>query len=208
MFEEWGFLLGEIWFLLLLAALIGLLAGWIIWGRRTVIEGNTNLQGDLDGCRADLKRCRTAQKDKDTKLASLQADLDACRKSAAAKPVAAAIPAAVVSTDQDFDGDGVIEGKGEGTKPATLTAARGGKADDLKRIKGVGPKLEKMLNKLGFYHFDQIANWSKDELAWVDANLEGFKGRVSRDKWVDQAKLLASGGETTFSKKVDKGNVY
>lgn len=97
---------------------------------------------------------------------------------------------------------------GEGVKPAALAAAREGGADDLKRIKGVGPKMEKMCNALGFYHFDQIAAWTADEVAWVDQNLTGFKGRVSRDDWVAQAKLLASGGETAFSKKVDKGDVY
>jgi NADH-quinone oxidoreductase subunit E len=58
----------------------------------------------------------------------------------------------------------------------------------------VGPKLEKLCNKLGFYHFDQIAAWTADEVAWVDQNLEGFKGRVTRDNWVEQARLLASGG--------------
>ena len=61
---------------------------------------------------------------------------------------------------------------------------------------------------MGVYHFDQVASWSADEIAWVDANLEGFKGRVSRDNWVDQAKLLASGGETEFSKRVEGGDVY
>ena len=98
--------------------------------------------------------------------------------------------------------------EGEGTKPAALAAARAGGADDLKRIKGVGPKLEQTCNSLGFFHFDQIAAWTADEVAWVDQNLVGFKGRVSRDDWVAQAKLLASGGETEFSKKVDKGDVY
>ena len=95
-----------------------------------------------------------------------------------------------------------------GTKPATLEGARGGKADDLKMIKGVGPKLEQLLNRLGFYHFDQIANWSGDEVAWVDENLQGFKGRVSRDNWVEQARILASGGETDFASRVKKGDVY
>lgn len=110
--------------------------------------------------------------------------------------------------DPDRDGDGIAEGVNEGTKPATLSAARGGVADDLKRIKGIGPKLEILCNELGFYHFDQIAAWTPDEVAWVDSNLEGFKGRVTRDTWVDQAKLLAAGGETEFSQKVDKGDVY
>jgi predicted flap endonuclease-1-like 5' DNA nuclease len=108
----------------------------------------------------------------------------------------------------DYDGDGKLEGSEEGTKPATLTEAREGGPDNLKEIKGVGPKLEKLLHSMGFYHFDQIANWTAEEEAWVNANLEGFKGRVSRDNWVEQAKILASGGETEFSKRVDKGDVY
>ncbi|MDG1282681.1 MAG: NADH:ubiquinone oxidoreductase, partial [Pseudorhodobacter sp.] len=86
--------------------------------------------------------------------------------------------------------------------------ARGGKADNLKAIKGIGPKLEVLCNSLGFYHFDQIANWTAEEIAWVDDNLEGFKGRVTRDAWVEQAKLLASGQETEFAARVKKGDVY
>ncbi len=87
------------------------------------------------------------------------------------------------------------------TRPASLDAPRDTGADDLKMIKGVGPKLEALLHDLGFYHFDQIAAWTSQEVAWVDENLEGFKGRVSRDDWVAQAKLLASGQETEFSKR-------
>ena len=93
-------------------------------------------------------------------------------------------------------------------KPELLQKPRGGKADDLKQIKGVGPKLEALLHKLGVFHFDQIASWRKKEVEWVDSHLEGFKGRVSRDEWVKQAKVLAKGGETEFSKKVKKGGVY
>lgn len=108
----------------------------------------------------------------------------------------------------DYDRDGVSEGSGEGTRPAGLDAPRGGTADNLKEIKGIGPKLEKLCNSLGFWHFDQIAAWGADEVAWVDANLEGFKGRVTRDTWVEQAKILAAGGETEFSKRVEGGDVY
>ncbi|WP_243405010.1 endonuclease [Pelagivirga sediminicola] len=78
-------------------------------------------------------------------------------------------------------------------KPKTLDAPRAGGADDLKRIKGIGPKLETMLNGMGFYHYDQIANWTEAEIAWVDRNLTGFKGRASRDEWVRQAVTLARG---------------
>ncbi len=93
-------------------------------------------------------------------------------------------------------------------KPEMLKKARAAGADDLKQIKGVGPKMEALLNKMGFYHFDQVSNWRAKEVQWVDDNLEGFKGRVSRDEWVKQAKVLARGGTTEFSKKVKKGGVY
>ena len=84
--------------------------------------------------------------------------------------------------------------EGVGAKPDLLDKPRHDGPDDLKKIKGVGPKLEKLLNQVGVYHFDQIAGWSKDEVAWADENLVGFKGRVSRDNWVAQARKLAQGG--------------
>ncbi|MDX8352333.1 NADH-quinone oxidoreductase subunit NuoE [Cognatiyoonia sp. IB215182] len=76
--------------------------------------------------------------------------------------------------------------------PETLSAPREGGADDLKKITGVGPKLEGVLNELGFWHFDQIANWTAEEIAWVDSRLK-FKGRIERDNWVAQATALAKG---------------
>ena len=93
-------------------------------------------------------------------------------------------------------------------KPQGLSGPREGGPDDLKRIKGVGPKLEELLHSLGYFHFDQIAAWSASEIAWVDSNLEGFNGRATRDDWVGQARILAAGGETEFSQRVDRGEVY
>ncbi|MFT6674641.1 MAG: NADH-quinone oxidoreductase subunit E [Sulfitobacter sp.] len=95
-----------------------------------------------------------------------------------------------------------------GKKPRTMKAARKAGADDLKMIKGVGPKLETLLNSMGYFHYDQIAKWDAEAVAWVDENLEGFKGRVSRDNWVDQAMKLAAGEETEFSARASKGNIY
>jgi predicted flap endonuclease-1-like 5' DNA nuclease len=114
----------------------------------------------------------------------------------------------VQTADQDFDGDGVVEGSDEGMKPDLLQAPRDGQADNLKEIKGIGPKLEAVCHSVGVFHFDQIAAWNDDEVAWINANLIGFKGRVTRDNWVAQAKILAAGGETEFSQKVGKGSVY
>ena len=79
------------------------------------------------------------------------------------------------------------------SKPELLAAARGGKGDDLELIWGVGPKLGKMLNEMGVWHYDQIAKWTPAELAWVDARLTGFKGRAERDDWIAQSKKLATG---------------
>ncbi|MER2508691.1 MAG: NADH-quinone oxidoreductase subunit NuoE [Amaricoccus sp.] len=75
-------------------------------------------------------------------------------------------------------------------KPERLDAPRAEGPDDLKLIRGVGPKLEALLHQLGYYHFDQVAAWTPAEVAWVDENLEGFKGRVSRENWVEQARAL------------------
>lgn len=96
----------------------------------------------------------------------------------------------------------------EPDKPAFLSAPLEGGADDLKQIKGVGPKLEALLNTMGIFHFNQIASWGASEVVWMDENLKGFKGRVTRDDWVGQARLLARGQDTEFSKRVQKGSVY
>lgn len=82
------------------------------------------------------------------------------------------------------------EGRSD-TGPVTLSAPRGGRADDLKLIVGVGPKLEALLHELGFWHFDQIAAWTPAEVAWVDSRLGTFRGRIGRDDWIAQARRLA-----------------
>ena len=95
----------------------------------------------------------------------------------------------------------------EEQQPETLKEARGGLADDLKLLKGVGPKLEQTLNELGFFHFDQIAAWGEAEVAWVDSRLT-FKGRIERDGWIAQAIKLAAGDETDFAKAAKKDGRY
>lgn len=92
-------------------------------------------------------------------------------------------------------------------KPALLTAARASGADDLKQLKGVGPKLEQTLNGLGFYHFDQVAGLRKKEITWLDEQLTRSSA-AQITEWSSQAKVLAKGGETEFSKRVKKGDVY
>lgn len=83
-------------------------------------------------------------------------------------------------------------------QPEGLAAPRDGKGDDLKTIEGIGPVLEKLCHDLGIFHFDQIAAWGPAEVAWMDGNLKGFKGRVTRDKWVAQARIICTDGIEAF----------
>ncbi len=98
-------------------------------------------------------------------------------------------------------------GGSDAATPQMFTSAPEGGGDNLKEIKGVGPKLETTLNDLGVYTFAQIAGWGTSDIAWVDERLT-FKGRIERDGWVEQAKTLAGGGDTEFSKRVEDGDVY
>lgn len=82
----------------------------------------------------------------------------------------------------------------EPQRPPALDQPRGGKADDLKQITGIGPKLEEKLNGLGIYHYDQIAGWGDSDVRWIDAELQA-KGRVERDNWVGQAAALKAGAK-------------
>ncbi|MGR9245600.1 5' DNA nuclease [Rhizobium leguminosarum] len=68
-----------------------------------------------------------------------------------------------------------------------------GKTDDLKLITGIGPKLEQVLNAKGIRSFAEIAAWTDEEIARFDAEL-GFSGRIGRDDWTGQAKVLAGRG--------------
>lgn len=99
--------------------------------------------------------------------------------------------------------EGYVAGDATG-RPPTLKTPIAGKADDLREIAGVGPKLESLLHELGVYHFAQIAAWGDEEIDWVDERLT-FKGRIRRENWVDQCKLLARGEETDGKLKYKEG---
>ena len=85
-------------------------------------------------------------------------------------------------------------------------AVPGGKADDLKRIRGIGVLIEKRLNALGITTYQQVANWTASDIDRISQTLE-FKGRIERESWVEHARILSSGGETEFSRRVDRGDV-
>ncbi len=74
-------------------------------------------------------------------------------------------------------------------------------ADDLLKIKGIGPSLNAMLISLGVSRFDQIASWDEQAIAEIDSHLGAFSGRIHRESWVEQAKLLASGQIEEFERR-------
>ncbi len=112
---------------------------------------------------------------------------------AATGQAAASPPPQVPATGKAAKAEAFVDDGGPEAAPATLKAARSGGPDDLKLIWGVGPKMEAMLHSMGFFHFDQIAAWTDENLRWVDRRLEGFKGRARRDDWIGQSKKLAGG---------------
>lgn len=135
-----------------------------------------------------------------------------------AAPVAAKAPAAAPAPKAEAKPKAAAKPKAEpapapaaapegGSKPKGLKAARKGVADDLKVIEGIGPAMEKLLNEGGIFHIDQIAAWGPAEVEWMDGNLKGFKGRVTRDKWVAQAKLIGEVGLEEFLRRA-KTNDY
>jgi predicted flap endonuclease-1-like 5' DNA nuclease len=83
---------------------------------------------------------------------------------------------------------------------------RSAEIDDLKRIRGIGVLIEKRLNSVGIVSYGQIADWTNEDIDRVSASLD-FKGRIERENWVEQARILASGGQTEFSRRVDRGEV-
>lgn len=79
-----------------------------------------------------------------------------------------------------------------------------GPPDDLERLKGVGPKLAQLLNSRGFSRFAQIARLSADEVERLDIELGAFRGRLTRDRIVEQAHYLARDDEDGFEHRFGK----
>ncbi len=85
------------------------------------------------------------------------------------------------------------EQKAAADMPSPFLPHPEGEADNLRQIKGIGPKLETLLHDMGVFHFAQIAGWTPQQLAHVDSRLGNFAGRPERDQWQSQARLLAAG---------------
>jgi predicted flap endonuclease-1-like 5' DNA nuclease len=216
MFKGWEFLLVEMWVLLALAALIGLIAGWLIWGRRA--QTGRRLGVDTGANANEIHRLRTELDRAKAQTRDPLDDIPAMQGGGYVRPPLAAQAVLPVSTQDPIvvmPADDAVQpvpnaqptpaalNSATVGKPQGLIAARDGLPDDLTKIKGIGGKMEMLCNRLGFWHFDQIAAWNAEEIAWVDDNLEGFKGRVTRDNWVAQAKALTGVQVPAFMRRKD-----
>ena len=159
---------------LLLPLLLGLLTGWWAWRNRSA-------------------------------ALAYEAPAPAPVATSVPEPVAAPAPAAKLVADADADTGGMGLGVGAAVAGAAALTAIGipaavGAADDLLRIKGIGPKLNGVLNGLGVTRFDQIAAWTAGDVDKVDDHLESFKGRIGQEEWIPQAKLLATGQDVEWER--------
>ena len=128
-------------------------------------------------------------------------------------PVAAApvpdeeIAAAIAAPERTPDLSGMRSVRSEAFRaPDSMAGVPTATPDDLKRVRGIGLLIERKLNAMGVSTYEQIANWTADDVGTVNAKLE-FKGRIERENWIEQARILASGGHTDFSRRFERGEV-
>lgn len=187
------YLIVQIFILLLVAGLLGLVLGWYLT-RISAANSRSDLQARLRASKNDAKALRseldalsTAKKNGDIErrllsdeLADLRAQLDAAERTA--DPVAIAADASGAQGSmvdlpvQERMGD---EDVGE---------------DNLQKIKGIGPKIAEVLRELGVRRFEQIATWTPEDIDWVNERLR-FKGRIEREEWIPQARALVASGD-------------
>lgn len=164
---------------LLLPLLIGLLTGWWAWGRRS-------------GSRIEAYTAPAPISEPPPPLPPLNRMPEPPR-------------AAPLRTVKPVSGPDVAAAPFATAAAAIGIPAAVGAPDDLTHIVGIGPKLNDLLKGLGITRFDQIAAWGAAEIERVDAHLGAFRGRIDRDHWVDQAKLLASGAMEEWNRRFGGG---
>lgn len=171
------------WLLILLVLVVVALIAWYIFhaARRTRVTGER--RDVLDEGAAPAARN--------------QALIDAPTAAAPQVPIPPATPAGLAGVGE------AVEAAVE--RQQIRAAEASGIDDDLTRLKGVGPKLAAQLGEMGITTFSQIAAWHDADIDRIDAGLGRFQGRIRRDSWVEQARLLAAGDNAGFAAKF--GNI-
>lgn len=154
-----GYLIGQIVFCLLVAAILGFIIGWLLRSlvcRNKISELTQTWNNNTEKLEQELSLARQEVKQKDTELANAQAKI------------------------RQFN----LDLETERGKPAPVLSP----VDDLKQISGIGKFIEGRLNKIGITTFRQIANFTEGDIARVAENIKFFPGRIERDNWIEQAK--------------------
>lgn len=199
---------------LIVAAALGFVVGWLMRGGRAEADtphpapGREGVEAALaeerDRLRAELRAARDAQarlqaslKESESLAETRAARVRELEGAAAEAQRLAETSAPAPQLDEEHE---ALENKpdappepapaeDEGSPPQGMAAPEGA-PDNLKKISGIGPSIEKTLHELGVYHFRQIAAFTPDNVAWVNQRLR-FKGRIEREDWIGQAKKLA-----------------
>lgn len=197
------------WLALILALVIGLLVAWWLFGRASSVAKPRERRPDvLDEGAAPAQRNQ----------ALIDAPPAAAAPPAAPPPTTIVPPPAagtlggigeIVTTAAQDEVEAAIPTPApaeaaEAVSEAAAAHAPASEADDLSQLKGVGPKLVALLHGLGITRYSQIAAWTEDDIARMDAQMGAFKGRIVRDNWVEQAKFLASGDRAGFEGRFGK----
>jgi predicted flap endonuclease-1-like 5' DNA nuclease len=173
---------------LLLPFLIGLVTGWWAWARK----GNRSSSTDANYHSREQGSPEAAFADAGNRRSNIE--------TVSARPSGIASPPGVAPSVGAAEARPAPSAAAAGLTAIGIPAASGD-PDDLRRIKGVGPKLDELLQSLGVRRFDQIAAWGPGEIGKVDSHLGAFSGRIERDNWVEQAKLLARGAFEEFESR-------
>lgn len=178
-----GYVVLQMVVFLLVVGVLGFVAGWMLrgWG----LDGSTRMSDGYEREQRatllrELNNARTERDDARTKMLAMRAALP-CAPAAIFKRESA-VPAPAPAPQSPLP----LPEASQESRPAPVSPN-----DDLKKIKGIGPRLEQKLIAMGVTRFGQIAAWTDEEIAAVNASLR-FSGRIERDRWVEQARVLAA----------------
>jgi predicted flap endonuclease-1-like 5' DNA nuclease len=181
------------WIAFALALVIGLIVAWWLFGRAAK-EGRRSHRPDVldEGAAPAQRNQALIDAPSAAAFASTGPDIlggiGEILGAAAAEEIADAVPPAPAPV----------------AAPASAPTSAGDGPDDLRRIKGVGPKLVALLHGLGVTRFAQVAAWTEADVDRIDAQLGAFAGRIRRDSWIEQAEFLAAGDTAGFEGKFGK----
>lgn len=181
------------WLALALVLVLGLLVAWWIYARATKPRERHRAPDALDEGAAPAARNQALID------APSSATLAAASLADTGPSILGGVGEVIAVAAQDE-----VAAASAAELPREVIAETGGEVDDLRKIKGVGPKLVALLASLGVTRFAQIAAWSDADIDRIDAQLGTFAGRVRRDSWVEQAKFLATGDVAGFEGRFGK----